>query len=132
MLPLFAVALLASGQNSAVTATLAGQIVMEGFLDIRLPPWLRRLATRLLAIIPAVVVASLYGESGTARLLVLSQVILSLQLPFAVVPLVTFTSDRKLMGRFVSPFWLKTAAWTASIVIIALNLKLLWDFFIAG
>jgi len=129
---LFAVALLASGQNSAVTATLAGQIVMEGFLDIRLPPWLRRLVTRMLAIIPAVTVASLYGSSGTAQLLVLSQVILSLQLPFAVVPLVTFTSDRKLMGRFVSPFWLKTAAWVASTVIIALNLKLLWDFFIAG
>ena len=129
---LFAVALLASGQNSAVTATLAGQIVMEGFLDIRLPPWLRRLVTRLLAIIPAVIVASYYGASGTAKLLVLSQVILSLQLPFAVVPLVTFTSDKKVMGRFVSPLWLKTAAWTASIVIITLNLKLLWDFFIAG
>jgi len=122
---LFAVALLASGQSSTITATLAGQIVMEGFLRIRLPAWLRRLVTRLLAIVPAVIVASLYGESGTAKLLVLSQVILSLQLPFAVVPLVRFTSDRTMMGRFVSPLWLKTAAWVISAVIISLNLKLL-------
>lgn len=129
---LFAVALLASGQNSAVTATLAGQIVMEGFLDIRLPPWLRRLVTRLIAIVPAVIVASYYGASGTAKLLVLSQVILSLQLPFAVVPLVAFTSDKKVMGRFVSPFWLKAAAWLASTVIITLNLKLLFDVFFAN
>ena len=129
---LFAVALLASGQNSTITATLAGQIVMEGFLDLRLPAWLRRMITRLLAIIPAVVVASLYGESGTAKLLVLSQVILSLQLPFAVVPLVQFTSDRKLMGRFVNPRWLKAAAWFISTVIITLNLKLLYDFFFAA
>jgi manganese transport protein len=125
---LFAVALLASGQNSTITATLAGQIVMEGFLDIRLPAWIRRLITRLLAIVPAVIVASLYGESGTARLLVLSQVILSLQLPFAVVPLVQFTSDRTRMGVFANPVWLKVAAWTVSAVIIALNLKLLSDF----
>ena len=121
----FAVALLASGQNSTITATLAGQIVMEGFLNIRLPAWQRRLITRLLAIVPAVIVASIYGVSGTAKLLVLSQVILSLQLPFAVVPLVKFTSDRKLMGRFANPAWLKAAAWTISATIIALNLKLL-------
>ena len=121
----FAVALLASGQNSTITATLAGQIVMEGFLNIRLPAWQRRLITRLLAIVPAVIVASIYGVSGTAKLLVLSQVILSLQLPFAVVPLVKFTSDRKLMGRFANPAWLKAAAWIISATIIALNLKLL-------
>jgi len=126
---LFAVALLASGQNSTVTATLAGQIVMEGFLNIRLPPWLRRLVTRLIAIIPAVTVAVVYGESGTARLLVLSQVILSLQLPFAVVPLVQFTSDREKMGRFANPAWLKLVAWLISAVIIGLNLKLLSNVF---
>ena len=125
---LFALALLASGQNSTITATLAGQIVMEGFLDIRLPAWLRRMVTRLLAIIPAVIVASLYGEGGTAKLLVLSQVILSLQLPFAVVPLVRFTSDRTMMGRFVNPAWLMAAAWLISAVIIALNVKLLTNF----
>jgi manganese transport protein len=126
---LFAVALLASGQNSTITATLAGQIVMEGFLDIRLPAWLRRLVTRLLAIVPAVIVAILYGTSGTAKLLVLSQVILSLQLPFAVVPLVRFTSDKAKMGAFANPLWLKLSAWAISALIIALNLKLLWDFF---
>jgi manganese transport protein len=128
---LFAVALLASGQNSTITATLAGQIVMEGFLEIRLPAWLRRMVTRLLAIVPAVIVAVMFGASGTARLLVLSQVVLSLQLPFAVVPLVKFTSDRTKMGKFVNPTWLKTAAWTISAIIIALNLKLLWDVFTA-
>jgi len=125
---LFAVALLASGQNSTITATLAGQIVMEGFLRIRLPAWLRRLVTRLLAIVPAVIVAIYYGESGTAKLLVLSQVILSFQLPFAVVPLVRFTSDRKLMGQFVNPAWLMAAAWVISAVIISLNVKLLMTF----
>jgi manganese transport protein len=123
----FAVALLASGQNSTVTATLAGQIVMEGFLDIRLPAWLRRLATRLLAIVPAVVVTALYGVSGTAQLLILSQVILSLQLPFAVVPLVQFTSDRTKMGSLVNPGWLKWLAWVVAALIIALNVKLLLD-----
>ncbi|MBA2467401.1 MAG: Nramp family divalent metal transporter [Sphingomonas sp.] len=121
----FAVALLASGQNSTITATLAGQIVMEGFLNIRLPAWQRRLITRLLAIVPAVAVASIYGVSGTAKLLILSQVILSLQLPFAVVPLVKFTSDRARMGRFANPAWLKAAAWVISAVIIGLNIKLL-------
>ena len=118
---LFAVALLASGQNSTITATLAGQIVMEGFLNFRLPAWLRRLATRLLAIGPAVVVASYYGQSGTAKLLILSQVILSLQLPFAVVPLLQFTSDRAMMGPFVNPPWLKAAAGLVCAVIITLN-----------
>jgi manganese transport protein len=124
----FAIALLASGQNSTVTATLAGQIVMEGFLDIRLPAWLRRLVTRLLAIVPAVVVTALYGTSGTAQLLILSQVILSLQLPFAVVPLVQFTSDRAKMGSLVNSRWLKWLAWVLAALIIALNLKLLFDF----
>ena len=125
---LFAVALLASGQNSAVTATLAGQIVMEGFLRVRLPAWLRRIVTRLLAIIPAVLVAAWYGQSGTARLLVLSQVILSMQLPFAVVPLVRFTSDRAKMGVFVNGRWLTLAACMVAALIVALNTKLLYDF----
>ena len=125
---LFAVALLASGQNSTITATLAGQIVMEGFLRIRLPAWQRRLITRLLAIVPAVTVAAMYGESGTARLLVLSQVVLSMQLPFAVIPLVAFTSDRVKMGRFVNPPWLKWSAWIIAAVIVGLNLKLLAAF----
>ena len=122
---LFAVALLASGQNSTVTATLAGQIVMEGFLAIRLAPWLRRIVTRGLAIVPAVIVAALYGESGTAKLLVFSQVVLSMQLPFAVIPLVQFTSDRTRMGEFVNPRWLKFAAWVVAALIVGLNLKLL-------
>jgi manganese transport protein len=125
---LFAVALLASGQNSTITATLAGQIVMEGFLKIRLPAWQRRLITRLLAIIPAVTVAVLYGDSGTANLLVLSQVVLSMQLPFAVIPLVAFTSNRAKMGKFVNPGWLKWAAWIIAAVIVGLNVKLLLAF----
>ena len=124
---LFAVALLASGQNSTVTATLAGQVIMEGFLRLRLAPWVRRLVTRGLAIIPAGIVAALYGESGTAKLLVLSQVVLSLQLPFAVVPLVQFTSDRTKMGNLTSPRWLKFVAWLVTALIIGLNLKLLLD-----
>ncbi|PCD01708.1 divalent metal cation transporter [Sphingomonas spermidinifaciens] len=122
---LFAVALLASGQNSTVTGTLAGQIVMEGFLKIRLPVWLRRLVTRLIAIVPAAVVAALYGESGTAQLLILSQVVLSLQLPFAVWPLVRFTSDRKLMGGFVNGPVLKVVAWAICFIVIGLNVTLL-------
>jgi manganese transport protein len=117
----FAIALLASGQNSTLTGTLAGQIVMEGFLNIHLPQWLRRLITRGLAIIPAVIVAALYGERGTGQLLVFSQVILSLQLSFAVVPLVQFTSDKAKMGRFVNPGWLKVLAWGVTAAIIALN-----------
>lgn len=122
---LFAVALLAAGQNSTVTATLAGQIVMEGFLQWKVAPWIRRMTTRLLAIVPAVGVAILYGESGTARLLVLSQVVLSLQLPFAVIPLVQFTSSRARMGTLVSPRWLSVAAWVVAAAIVALNLTLL-------
>src|SRR5437868_11001312 len=124
---LFAFALLASGQNSTLTGTLAGQIVMEGFLNIRLRPWLRRLITRGIAIIPAVIVAALFGASGTAKLLLLSQVILSLQLSFAVIPLVLFTSDRRKMGQFVSPLWLRTLAWITTAVIVLLNGKYLCD-----
>src|SRR5712672_384380 len=119
----FACALLASGQNSTLTGTLAGQIVMEGFLNIRLRPWLRRLITRAIAIIPAVICTALYGESGTAKLLILSQVVLSLQLSFAVIPLIIFTSDRRKMGEFVNAAWLKLLAWTVALVIAALNLK---------
>jgi manganese transport protein len=123
----FAVALLASGQNSTLTSTLAGQIVMEGFLNIRLRPWLRRLLTRGIAIVPAVVVTMLYGESGTARLLVFSQVLLSLQLSFAVIPLVLFTGQRSKMGRFVNPPWIKFLAWSTAAIIVALNVKYLFD-----
>jgi manganese transport protein len=126
---LFAVALLASGQNSTLTGTLAGQIVMEGFLNIRLRPWMRRLITRLIAIIPAVIVTAISGESGSAKLLVLSQVILSLQLSFAVIPLVLFTSDRVKMGDFVNATWMKVTAWAVALVIAVLNVKLLADFF---
>jgi manganese transport protein len=122
---LFAIALLASGQNSTLTGTLAGQIVMEGFLNIRLKPWLRRLITRLIAIIPAVIVTLISGESGTAKLLVLSQVILSLQLSFAVFPLVMFTSDKLKMGEFVNPLWIKMLAWLVAVVIASLNAWLL-------
>jgi manganese transport protein len=122
---LFAVALLASGQNSTITGTLAGQIVMEGFLNIRLPPWLRRLITRLIAIIPAVIVTILYGEKGAGALLILSQVILSLQLSFAVVPLVYFTSQRSKMGGFVNRPWLAAMAWAVAAAIIGLNAWLL-------
>jgi len=126
---LFALALLASGQNSTITGTLAGQIVMEGFLDIRLPPWLRRLITRLIAIIPAVIVTALYGEKGTGALLILSQVILSLQLSFAVVPLVRFTGDYRKMGPFASGPLLRGVAWVVAAAIIGLNSWLLIDTF---
>jgi manganese transport protein len=122
---LFAIALLASGQNSTLTGTLAGQIVMEGFLDIKLKPWLRRLITRLIAIIPAVIVTAIAGERGAGQLLILSQVILSLQLSFAVVPLVQFTSDKLKMGRFVNPRWLIIGAWAIAVVIMTLNIYLL-------
>jgi manganese transport protein len=125
---LFAVALLASGQNSTLTGTLAGQIVMEGFLNLRLRPWLRRLITRLIAIIPAVLTTAAYGESGTAKLIVISQVILSLQLSFAVIPLIQFTSDRQKMGAFVNPPWLKLLAWVTAAIIAGLNIKYLSDF----
>lgn len=125
----FGVALLASGQNSTLTGTLAGQIVMEGFLNIRLKPWLRRLVTRMIAIVPAVIVTMLYGEKGASELLILSQVILSLQLSFAVVPLVQFTSDPKKMGEFVNKRWLKWIAWLVTSVIIVLNAYLLYNTF---
>ena len=121
----FAFALLASGQNSTLTGTLAGQIVMEGFLNIRLRPWLRRLITRGIAIVPAALTAIFFGENGTARLLILSQVILSLQLSFAVFPLVRFTSDRTKMGEFVNPAWLKTLAYGVAVVIAVLNVLVL-------
>ncbi len=124
---LFAVALLASGLNSTVTATLAGQIVMEGFLRLRLPHWARRLVTRSAAIVPVIVVTALYGESGTAKLLVLSQVILSMQLPFAVIPLVQFVSDKRKMGGFAISRALAVLAWIVAGVIVALNVKLLVD-----
>ena len=126
---LFAVALLCSGQNSTLTGTLAGQIVMEGFLNLRLRPWLRRLITRLLAIVPAAIVIGLKGESKLTDLLILSQVILSFQLPFAVVPLVMFTSDKAKMGEFVNRRWVVVLAWVVTLVIIAFNaelLRLLW------
>jgi manganese transport protein len=118
---LFALALLASGQNSTLTGTLAGQIVMEGFLHLRLKPWLRRLITRAIAIIPAIIVTALYGEHGTAQLLVLSQVVLSMQLSFAVFPLVMFTGNKSKMGEFVNPGWVKALAWTAAVLIACLN-----------
>jgi manganese transport protein len=126
---LFAVALLASGQNSTLTGTLAGQVVMEGFLRLRLPPFLRRLITRLIAIIPAVFVTALMGESGTAQLLILSQVILSMQLSFAVIPLVMFTGDKTKMGEFVNPPWVKIVGWTLAGAIALLNAYLLWQTF---
>jgi manganese transport protein len=122
---LFAVALLCSGQNSTLTGTLAGQIVMEGFLNLRLAPWLRRLITRLVAIIPAIIAVAFFGHRGTAKLLIFSQVILSLQLSFAVFPLVQFTSNRARMGEFVNPFWLKILAWVTAWIIAILNAYLL-------
>ncbi len=124
---LFALALLASGLNSTVTATLAGQIVMEGFLRMRLPQWVRRLVTRAIAIVPVVVVTAIYGERGTSDLLVFSQVALSLQLPFAVVPLVMFVTDRGKMGRLAIGRPMAALAWAATALIIALNLKLIYD-----
>ena len=126
---LFAVALLASGQNSTLTGTLAGQIVMEGFLNIRIRPWLRRLITRLIAIVPAVIVTFFYGASGTTKLLILSQVVLSLQLSFAVFPLVMFTSDKLKMGEFVNPLWRKILSYAVAVVIAALNIWLLTQVF---
>jgi manganese transport protein len=124
---LFAVALLCSGQNATLTGTLAGQIVMEGFINLRLRPWLRRLITRLIAIIPAILVVLFYGERGTGPLLILSQVILSLQLPFAVFPLVTFTSDPAKMGSFANPGWVKALAWSVAVIIGVLNVYLLYQ-----
>ena len=122
---LFAVALLASGQNSSITGTLAGQIVMEGFIHLKVSPWLRRLITRSLAIIPTIIVVAINGERGTEKLLILSQVILSMQLSFAVVPLVMFTGSRAKMGEFVNSTWLKVLAWTTAVAIAGLNAWLL-------
>ena len=123
----FAIALLASGQNSTLTGTLAGQIVMEGFLKIRLKPWLRRLITRLIAIVPALIVAILYGEKGTSEFLVLSQIILSMQLSFAVIPLVMFTNSKAKMGEFANALWLKISIWIITAIIVFLNIYLLID-----
>ncbi len=125
---LFGIALLCCGLNSTVTATMAGQIVMEGFINFKLPPWLRRLVTRGIAIVPAAVVTIAYGESGTAQLLIMSQVVLSLQLPFAVIPLVMLTGSKTKMGPMVSPLWLTILAAFIAAVIVALNMKLLIDF----
>jgi len=127
---LFAVALLASGQNSTLTGTLAGQIVMEGFLNFRMRPWMRRLITRAIAIVPAVCVIGFFGESKTTDLLVASQVVLSMQLGFAVWPLMRFTGERAKMGEFVNPTWIKVLGWTTTIIIIVLNVKLLIDTFL--
>ena len=129
---LFAVALLASGLSSTVTATMAGQIVMQGFLRLRLPLVTRRLITRGLAIAPAAAIIVLYGEKGAAELLVFSQVVLSLQLPFAVVPLVLFSSDRRMMGQFRAPFWVLALAAAIALVIVGLNIKLVIDFVLTG
>ena len=124
---LFAIALLCCGMNSTVTATLAGQIVMEGFIDIRLPPWARRLTTRAIAIVPAAGVTIWYGEAGTAKLLILSQVVLGLALPFSIVPLVMFTADRRKMAELVAPRWVSALAALTAAVLIVLNIKLLID-----
>jgi len=122
---IFGFALLASGQSSTLTATMAGQIVMEGFLNLRLPPWLRRLFTRMIAVVPALIAIAFFGEQSTGQLLVFSQVILSLQLSFAVIPLIMFTSDRRLMGEFVNPRWLKILASAVAVIIVGLNAWLL-------
>jgi manganese transport protein len=129
---LFGIALLCCGLSSTVTATMAGQIVMEGFLTLRLPAWLRRLITRSVAIVPAVLVTVLYGESGTAKLLILSQVILSLQLPFAVIPLVVFTAQRGKLGPLTAPRWLTAGAAAIAVIIVVLNLKLVFDFVVGA
>jgi manganese transport protein len=126
---LFGVALLCSGTNATVTATMAGQIVMEGFINLRVRPWVRRLLTRLLAIIPAVFVILYWGTAGTGRLLILSQVVLSFQLPFAIVPLVMFTASRTKMGTMVAPLWLTAICGLIAALIIGLNVKLLTDLF---
>ena len=126
---LFAVALLCSGQNATLTGTLAGQIVMEGFINLRIRPWLRRLVTRLIAIVPAVIVIAIYGERGTGPLIILSQVVLSLQLPFAVFPLVMFTSDPRKMGQFVNAGWVKVLAYAVAVIIALLNIYMLYQIF---
>jgi manganese transport protein len=126
---LFAVALLFSGQNATLTGTLAGQIVMEGFLNIRIRPWLRRLITRMIAIVPAVAIIGMYGENKTTELLVASQVVLSMQLGFAVWPLMRFTSEKAKMGPFANGPMIRLLGWTVTLVIITLNVKLLFDMF---
>jgi manganese transport protein len=127
---LFALALLFAGQNATLTGTLAGQIVMEGFLNIRLRPWLRRLITRLIAIVPALITVAIYGDHGAGSLLILSQVILSLQLPFAVIPLVLFTGDKRKMGPLVAPRWVLSLAWPVATLIVGLNVWLLYQTFV--
>jgi manganese transport protein len=127
---LFAIALLASGQNSTLTGTLAGQIVMEGFLNFRIAPWLRRVITRGLAIVPAVLVIGIFGEKETTQLLIASQVVLSMQLGFAVWPLMRFTGEKKKMGEFANGFWIKLFGWATALIIITLNVKLLFDTFL--
>ena len=124
--PLFAIALLASGQNSTLTGTMAGQIVLEGFTHFQIKPWLRRMISRGLAIVPAVVAIALYGEQGTERLLIFSQVVLSAQLSFAVIPLVQFTSNKEKMGPFVNGAWTKTIGWSIGVVIAGLNIYLVY------
>ncbi|MFL4455141.1 Nramp family divalent metal transporter [Brucella melitensis] len=126
---LFAIALLCCGLNSTITATMAGQIVMEGFIDIRLKPWIRRAITRFVAIVPAAIVTILYGSQGTTELLILSQVVLSLQLPFAVIPLVIFTAQKKKMGSLAAAPWVTFLAAITAAIIVVLNLKLIYDFF---
>lgn len=129
---LFAIALLASGQNSTITGTLTGQIVMEGFINLRISPWLRRIITRLIAVVPAFIVTWIAGSKGTGELLLWSQVVLSLQLPFAVIPLVLFTSDKKKMGQFANRSWVKVLAWLSTVVILALNVFLVAYIIITG
>lgn len=126
---LFSIALLASGQNSTLTGTLAGQIVMEGFLNIQLKPWIRRIITRSIAIIPATIIIFIYGEKGTTELLIVSQIILSIQLIFAIIPLINFTGDVKKMGKFVNNFYLKIISWIIAFILIIMNLFLLYDIF---
>jgi len=128
----FILALLASGQNSTLTGTLAGQVIMEGFINIRLRPWLRRVITRALAIVPAVAVIGYFGEGKTTELLIASQVVLSMQLGFAVWPLMRFTDEKAKMGEFVNPEWIRILGWTTTVVIIVLNVKLLLDTFLPG
>ena len=125
----FALALLASGQNSTLTGTLTGQIIMEGFLNLKMRAWLRRIITRLLAIIPALAVILFFQDFGVGKLLILSQVVLSIQLPFAVVPLVMFTSDKKEMGSFVNRLWLKVSAYCIALCIVVLNMWLIYNLF---
>ena len=124
---LFAIALIAAGQSSTLTGTLSGQIVMEGYLNLRMQAWLRRLITRMIAIIPAFITIYILGEGATGELLILSQVILSLQLGFAIIPLIHLTSDKKHMGEFANKTWIKIIAWTVAFIIVSLNAKLVYD-----